>query len=117
MRQNATRHLQYVGAALYAAALVARPAMAHIDVPGLDVNGQCVGDADADAQVQINELVTAVNNALNGCARLPITLNFQGMVGSDAFACGTVYNGIGTANSQFVPADFRFYVSNVRLVS
>ncbi len=104
-------------ALLLAATLAAAPAVAQIDVPGLDVNGQCVGDADSDAEVKINELITAVNNALASCARLPITLNFRGVVGDKAFACGTIFDGIGTGPSQFIPADFRFYVSNIRLVS
>src|SRR6185369_3938766 len=65
----------------------------------------------------VSELVTAVNNALNGCERLPITLSFHGMVGDQDFACGTVYNGIGTGLSQYIPSDFRFYVSNVKLVT
>src|SRR5262245_52954669 len=93
------------------------PALAHVDVAGLDLNGQCVGDADGNAEVKVNELVTAVNNSLNGCARLPITLNFRGMVGNQEFACGTVYEGLGTGSSQYIPADFRFYVSNLKLVT
>ena len=99
------------------AILIAVPARAHVNVPGLDVNGQCIGDANSDAQVTIDELVTAVNNALGTCPRLPITLNFQGQVGNQAFACGTIYNGIGTGSSQFIPSDFRFYVSNIKLIT
>jgi hypothetical protein len=45
-----------------------------------------------------------VNNALNGCERLPITLSFHGLVGDQDFACGTVYNGIGTGLSQYIDA-------------
>jgi uncharacterized repeat protein (TIGR04052 family) len=100
---------------ILAVVLAATPALAQIDVPGLDLNGQCVGDANNNQEVQINELVTAVNNALGSCPRLPITLNFRGVVGHDAFACGTSYTGIGTGASQFIPSDFRFYVSNIRL--
>jgi uncharacterized repeat protein (TIGR04052 family) len=100
-----------------ALALLAAPALAHVDVPGLDLNGQCVGDADGDSAVAINELILAVNNALGGCAALPVEIQFKGMVGDQPFACGSAYGGIGTGDSQFVPADFRLYVSNVRLVS
>jgi uncharacterized repeat protein (TIGR04052 family) len=99
------------------AILAAAPVRAHVNVPGLDVNGQCVGDGNSDGQVTISELITAVNNALGSCPRLPITLNFQGQVGNQAFACGTIYNGIGTGASQFIPSDFRFYVSNVKLIT
>jgi uncharacterized repeat protein (TIGR04052 family) len=101
--------------ALIAALFGTSPALAHIDVRGLDINGQCVGDVDTNQQVQMNELITAVNNALGGCPRLPITLQFRGVVGHEPFACGTQYAGIGTGSSQFIPADFRFYVSNIRL--
>lgn len=103
--------------ALMAVLACAAPAAAHVEVPGLDLNGQCVGDKDGDSQVTVSELVTAVNNALNGCERLPITLSFHGMVGDQDFACGTVYNGIGTGLSQYIPSDFRFYVSNVKLLT
>ena len=65
----------------------------HSTVPGLDINGQCVGDADSNQQILINELITAVNNALGGCPRLPITLKFSGVVGHEPFACGTEYDG------------------------
>jgi len=98
-------------------AFAARPALAHVNVPGLDVNGQCVGDADSDATVAINELITAVNNALNGCARLPVTLNFRGMIGDQPFACGTIFNNVGSGASEFIASDFRFYISNVRLLT
>jgi len=94
-----------------------RPAAAHIDVPGLDTNGQCVGDADSDASVAINELILAVNNALGGCPELPVTVNFSAMVGDKTFGCGTVYQGIGTGAAQFIASDFRFYISNIRLLT
>jgi uncharacterized repeat protein (TIGR04052 family) len=111
------RSLQTAALGVALATVFARTAVAHIDVPGLDANGQCVGDANSDAAVTINELIVAVNNALNGCARLPITLNFRGMIGAQAFACGTIFTGIGTGSSQFIPSDFRFYVSNVKLIT
>src|SRR5512143_1636659 len=92
-------------------------ARAHESVPGLDLNGQCVGDSDGNAAVTINELILAVNNALGGCADRPVEIQFKGMVGDQPFACGTAYSGIGTGDSQFIPADFRLYLSNVRLPS
>jgi uncharacterized repeat protein (TIGR04052 family) len=84
---------------------------------GLDVNGQCVGDADGNGAVAINELVTAVNNALGGCPQRQISLQFKAMVGDQPFQCGTIYEGLGTTGTESVPSDFRFYVSNVRLVT
>jgi uncharacterized repeat protein (TIGR04052 family) len=101
---------------LAAALLCAAPAFGDMQVPGLDVDGQCVGDQNSDSAVAINEIILAVNNALDGCARRPVEIQFKGMVGDQDFACGTAYAGIGTADSQFVPADFRLYVSNLRLV-
>lgn len=106
-----------VRAALVSSILAAVPTLAHTEIPGLDENGQCVGDADANHAVAINELILAVNNALGGCPRLPVTINFRGVVGDKAFACGQAYGGIGTGASQFIPADFRFYVSNVILTT
>ncbi len=48
-----------------------------------------------------------------------VTLNFQAKVGTADFACGTTYTGansVGTANTDLVARDFRFYVHDVRLV-
>jgi uncharacterized repeat protein (TIGR04052 family) len=45
-----------------------------------------------------------------------VTLTFRGQVGDNDFACGQSYAGIGTMATQIQPADFRLYVSNVRLV-
>ncbi|MEM9187567.1 MAG: MbnP family copper-binding protein [Myxococcota bacterium] len=50
-------------------------------------------------------------------AETPVTLNFAAKVGDMDFSCGTTYSGLGTANSDAVGADFRFYVSNIRLVN
>ncbi len=46
----------------------------------------------------------------------PVTLRFKAMVGSEPFACGRSYDGIGTAKAWITPQDFRFYVSEVQLV-
>lgn len=81
---------------------------------GFDPNGQCVGDADGDGTVAINEIITAVNNALNGCGFVPVTLNFRATVGDETFACGNVYHNVGTTKGDIVPSDFRFYIYNVR---
>lgn len=45
-----------------------------------------------------------------------IAVRFQAMVGSQKFACGQTFHGIGATASQISPRDFRFYVHNVRLV-
>ncbi|MFN8644770.1 MAG: metallo-mystery pair system four-Cys motif protein [Candidatus Binatia bacterium] len=112
-----TRYRFPLACGLLAVLCAAPAARAHTDAPGLDVNGQCVGDADGDAAVAINELILAVNNALTGCAERPVEIQFRGMVGDQDFACGTAYSGIGTGDSLFLPSDFRFYVSDIRLVT
>lgn len=84
---------------------------------GFDAHGQCVGDANSDAAVTIEELVTAVDNSLSDCAFEPLTLRFKGQVGDLPFSCGESYDNIGTTNAMLVPSDFRFYVSNVRLLT
>ncbi|MGD9764500.1 MAG: MbnP family copper-binding protein [Candidatus Binatia bacterium] len=111
--------MKYFGSlALGAALLAAHPAAADEELPaGLDNNGQCVGDANGDATILINEIIQAVNNALSGCPRRPVAIEFRAMVGDEAFACSTAYDGIGTASSQFVPADWRMFVHDLRLVA
>lgn len=49
-------------------------------------------------------------------AAQPVTLQFRAVVGDEGFACGTVYEDIGTTGVSAEPLDFRFFVSNVRLV-
>lgn len=76
----------------------------------------CVGDADGDTEVTVDEILQSVNNALDGCAFEPVTLNFAAVVGDLPFQCGTAYEGIGLSDATFVPSDFRFYLSNIRLI-
>jgi uncharacterized repeat protein (TIGR04052 family) len=85
--------------------------------PGFDPNGYCVGDADGNASVTVDELVTAVDNALGGCGFVPVTLDFRAMVGPEAFACGNIYRDIGTSSVDVIPSDFRLYLHHVRLVT
>ena len=48
----------------------------------------------------------------------PVTIDFRALVGSQAFNCAnTAGYAIGTGTIPFVPKDFRFYVSNLRLVA
>ena len=84
---------------------------------GVDVNGQCVGDANDDGRVTVDELVSAVNNGLDGCTLSPITLQFRANVGDQPFACGTTYHGVGSSAVDFSPSDFRFYIYNIRLLT
>ncbi|GIW43094.1 MAG: hypothetical protein KatS3mg077_0376 [Candidatus Binatia bacterium] len=82
-----------------------------------DHYGQCVGDRNNDGQVTVDELVTGVNNLLDGCGFVPVNIRFAGFVGEQPFQCGMSYPGVGTSQAEFVPSDFRFYVSNVRLLT
>ncbi len=84
---------------------------------GIGSNGQCIGDANGDGSVRVNELVLAVGNALDGCALRDIEINFAAAVGSESFTCGGIYEEMGTTGTTLRLADFRFYVSNVRLLT
>ncbi|WP_224361456.1 MbnP family copper-binding protein [Hyalangium versicolor] len=46
-----------------------------------------------------------------------VTLTFKPMVGSQPFACGQTYTGLGTTGTTYEPKDFRLYIHNVRLLS
>jgi uncharacterized repeat protein (TIGR04052 family) len=81
---------------------------------GDDGDGQDI-EADA-AQVQPDAEATADANT-----DIALTLNFAAMVGAEPFACSDALNpktyaNIGTANSTVFFKDFRFYVSNLRLI-
>lgn len=45
-----------------------------------------------------------------------VTIRFHATVGTEKFACGKTYEGIGTTRSKITPHDFRFYVHNIRLI-
>ncbi len=48
----------------------------------------------------------------------PVSIDFKALVGDQAFSCAnTAGYAIGTGTLPFIPKDFRFYVSNVRLVA
>jgi uncharacterized repeat protein (TIGR04052 family) len=47
----------------------------------------------------------------------PITLNFAAMVGDDMAMCGMSYEGIGADDAEVSFNDFRFYVSNIQLIT
>ena len=53
---------------------------------------------------------------LLGCGPQQVHIPFHGVVGAAPFACGQSYDGLGTTASRLTPADFRFYLSNIRLV-
>jgi uncharacterized repeat protein (TIGR04052 family) len=46
----------------------------------------------------------------------PVTIRFQAQVGDEAFACEREYEGVGVTKSKIKGRDFRFYVSDVRLL-
>lgn len=66
-------------------------------------------------------LVLACAIGLGGCgdstSRMPVTLTFAGQAGSQSFACGASFDGLGTASTTFTARDFRFYAHDFRLVS
>ncbi len=60
-------------------------------------------------------LTTACGNS--GDDPLKLSIVFKPVVGSQDFACGQLYTGVGTTATTYEPKDFRLYVHNVRLVS
>ncbi len=48
---------------------------------------------------------------------LNVSLTFKPMVGTQSFACGQSYTGLGTSGSTYEPKDFRLYIHNVRLLA
>lgn len=46
-----------------------------------------------------------------------VTIRFAAMMGEQPAACGMIYEGVGSESSTISLNDFRFFVSNVRLVN
>ena len=61
-------------------------------------------------------LATAVASPALAQAERKITVRFAATVGTEPFACGKSYDGIGATGSRVTPSDFRFYVSDVELI-
>lgn len=69
-------------------------------------------------------LVASVAIFLSACGSLTprqserqnITLNFIAEINGQAFECGKSYANVGTTRSTITPSDFRFYVSEIKLV-
>jgi len=53
----------------------------------------------------------------NGPPERSVAITFMGTVGDEAFVCGRSYTGIGRTGSTVTPSDFRFYVSDIQLLS
>lgn len=47
----------------------------------------------------------------------PVTIRLQAMVGTAPFACGQMFDGIGSTGARVTASDFRFYVHDVRLLN
>lgn len=47
----------------------------------------------------------------------PVTIRFQAAVKGQPFACDQKYTGVGSSNATISPLDFRFYVSQIRLIN
>ena len=45
-----------------------------------------------------------------------VALSFAAKVGAETFACNKTFAGLGTAQTQVMPRDFRFYVHDVKLI-
>jgi len=67
-----------------------------------------------------NALFSLLALSLVGCgsvAEESIELAFEARVGSAPFACGQTYTNVGSTGTSLRPADLRFYVHDLRLVS
>lgn len=62
-------------------------------------------------------LTASVAAPLSAQATRKVALNFQPMIGAEAFACGRSYAGVGKAGATITPSDFAFYVHDVKLIS
>ena len=47
---------------------------------------------------------------------IAVEIPFQAVVGEQAFACGAIYDNVGSTETSYQPMEFRLFVHNVRLV-
>ncbi|MCC7272139.1 MAG: metallo-mystery pair system four-Cys motif protein [Alphaproteobacteria bacterium] len=83
--------------------------------PSGDLAGE--GAMPLDAATQAARYRTPGNvPAHSGVPSGVVTIRFAAAVGDAAFQCGSSYGGIGITGSTVLPADFRFFVSDVALI-
>jgi uncharacterized repeat protein (TIGR04052 family) len=77
------------------------------------------GDTDTGTPPEDSSMPDAETDTgtTDGSTEMAVTLQFAGKVADEDFSCGTTFSGLGTSAADAVGADFRFYVSNVRLVT
>ena len=46
----------------------------------------------------------------------PVHIRFEGRLAGKPFACGRLYEGVGTGTSTVTPADLRFFVSDIEMI-
>lgn len=52
-----------------------------------------------------------------GTATRKVALNFKPTVGTEPFACGKSFSGVGTSNATITPSDYALYVHDVKLLT
>lgn len=62
-------------------------------------------------------LASACGGGTSAAPSMSVTIPFHARVGSQPFACGQTYTGLGTTGTTYEPRDLRLYVHDVRLVS
>jgi uncharacterized repeat protein (TIGR04052 family) len=70
----------------------------------------------ATATLSLVGLVLIASAAAPSPATRRVSLRFRAAVGTEPFACGKSYAGIGTSNATLTPSDFGFYVHGVELL-
>ncbi|HVN08926.1 MAG TPA: MbnP family copper-binding protein [Patescibacteria group bacterium] len=58
----------------------------------------------------------ASQEAGTGLKPQPVHVRFEGRLAGKPFACGKLYEGVGTGATTVTPADLRFFVSNIELI-
>ncbi|MEO0521163.1 MAG: MbnP family copper-binding protein [Cyanobacteria bacterium P01_A01_bin.116] len=82
------------------------------------VNSTCKGKLlklVAGAGVAAIAFFPSADTTANAVESQRVSIQFEGAVGSEPFACGETYR-VGTEDSAITPLDFRLYVSEVALI-
>lgn len=70
----------------------------------------------SDEQLEQADASVAIDAGAADAAPAAIALAFAGEIDGTPFACGATYPGLGATAADFVAADFRMYLSNIRLL-
>lgn len=73
-------------------------------------------DSTSDATTEGSSTAADSGSSSTGAEAQPVTIDFAAFIGDEPWACGTIYEDIGTPPTDVEPRDLRFFVQDLQLI-